>query len=269
MSAAGADRAAGEDRFEGFLPTVLFAAAAVASGVLLVVLGSRIGFSLDHWDVLLHRRGLSADVILDPTNEHPVIAPMLVWKAILGVFGMDSLTPFQLASTAAFLGSAVLLFVYVRRRVGEWAALAATLPILVLGAAADDLLLAFQIGFFGSTALGIATLLALEREDRRADLVACALLVGSLCFSSLGIPFAIGAAVRIATRPEPARRIYVVAVPWRCTRSGGSVGGTRRTARSVPRTSSTVRATWSTASPPASRRSSDWRRSAATARSTR
>ena len=213
MSAAGADRASGEDRFEGFLPTVLFAAAAVASGVLLVVLGSRIGFSLDHWDLLLHRRGLSADVILDPTNEHPVIAPMLVWKAILGIFGMDSLTPFQLASTAAFLGSAVLLFVYVRRRVGEWAALAATLPILVLGAAADDLLLAFQIGFFGSTALGIATLLALEREDRRADLVACALLVGSLCFSSLGIPFAIGAAVRIATRPEPARRIYVVAVP--------------------------------------------------------
>ena len=56
MSAAGGDRAAGEDRFEGLLPTVLFAAAAVASGVLLVVLGSRIGFSIDHWDVLLHRR---------------------------------------------------------------------------------------------------------------------------------------------------------------------------------------------------------------------
>lgn len=39
MSAAGGGRAAGEDRFEGLLPTVLFAAAAVASGVLLVVLG--------------------------------------------------------------------------------------------------------------------------------------------------------------------------------------------------------------------------------------
>ena len=213
MSAAGGDSAAGEDRFEGLLPTVLFAAAAVASGVLLVALGSRIGFSIDHWDVLLHRRGFSADVIFDPANEHPVIAPMLIFKVILGVFGMDSLTPFQLASTATFLGSAALLFVYVRRRVGDWGALVATLPILFLGAAADDLLLAFQIGFFGSMALGIAMLLALEREDRRADLVACALLVGSLCFSSLGIPFAIGAAVRIATRPEPVRRIFVIAVP--------------------------------------------------------
>ena len=219
VNAANAGSASEARRFEGGLPAALFALAAFASGVLLVILGSRIGFSLDHWDVLLHRRGLSPDAILDPTNEHPVIAPMVLFKAIVEVFGMDSLTPFQLASTVTFLASVALLLLYLRRRVGDWVALAATLPILFLGAAADDLLLAFQIGFFGSTALGLATLLALEREDRGGDVLACALLVGSLCFSSVGIPFAIGAAGqdRYADR--------TVATGLRGRRAAGSVRG--------------------------------------------
>ena len=46
-----------------------------------------------------------------------------------------------------------LLFVYVRRRVGEWLALAGVLPILFLGPAWDDLLFPFQISFFGSVGL--------------------------------------------------------------------------------------------------------------------
>ena len=46
---------------------------------------------------------------------------------------MESHAPYAVAATAAFLASVALLFVYLRRRVGDWVALAAVLPILFMG----------------------------------------------------------------------------------------------------------------------------------------
>ena len=73
--------------------------------------------------------------------------------------------------------------------------------------------MAFQIGYFGSMAAGLALLLALERDDRRGDRLACLFLTVSILFSSLGLPFAAGAAVQVLRRPDRWRRLYVVAVP--------------------------------------------------------
>ena len=66
---------------------------------------------------------------------------------------MDSILPYAVVATAFFLASVLLLFVYLSRRVGEWIAIAAVLPVLVMGTAYEDLLTAFQIGYFGSIAL--------------------------------------------------------------------------------------------------------------------
>ena len=52
-------------------PVALLAAAMAVSAVVLLVLETHITFFLDDWAVLLHRRGLSADVILDPTTSTP------------------------------------------------------------------------------------------------------------------------------------------------------------------------------------------------------
>ena len=62
-------------------------------------------------------------------------------------------------------------------------------------------------------AFGLGALLVLERRDRAGDAWACVLLVLSLTFSELGIPFIIGVAVVIALDRGPWRRAYVVAVP--------------------------------------------------------
>ena len=59
----------------------------------------------------------------------------MVYKTIQATIGMESLLPYAVASTTAFLLSVVLVYVYVRRRVGDWLALAGLLPILFLGAA--------------------------------------------------------------------------------------------------------------------------------------
>jgi hypothetical protein len=184
-----------------------------ASACLLLYLGSKLTFLLDDWEFLLYRRDFGAEAILDPHGEHIVALPVLIYKALLATVGMGSASPYRVVSTVLLLLSAALLFVYLRRRVGDWPALAATAIVLFLGAAWEDLLWPFQMTYFGSVAAGLGALLALEREDRRGEAVACALLVVSVLFGSLGISFAIGAAVHVLLGSERRRRLYVFLVP--------------------------------------------------------
>jgi hypothetical protein len=184
-----------------------------ASGCLLLFWGSKLSFLLDDWEFLLYRRGFNATTIFDPHGEHIVVLPILIYKGLLATVGMGSALPFRVVSTAFFLLSAVLLFAYLRDRLGEWPALAGTAVVLFLGAAWEDLLWAFQIGYFGATAAGLGMLLALQRQSRRGDRLACLLLTLSILFSSLGLSFAIGAAVAVALRPDRWRRLYVFAIP--------------------------------------------------------
>ena len=194
-------------------PTVLFIAAVAASGILLLTWQSHLTFFYDDWDPLLHRRGLSADALLRPDLGHIVLGVTVVYKTIQATIGMESLLPYAVASTSAFLLSVVLVYVYIRRRVGDWLALAGLLPILFLGAASTDLLVPFEIVSFGAVAAGLGALLVIEREDKRGDALGCALLVLGFTFSELALSFVLGTAVAIAQARGPLRRAYVVLVP--------------------------------------------------------
>jgi hypothetical protein len=207
-------RAPGPTRPPPVVVLVCLAAAIACSGTVLLILQSHITFYADDWLFVLDRRGFSAGVFLDPHTNHIAIAPVAIYKALLAVFGMSSALPFQIVSTLVFLLSALLLFVYLRRRAGDWPALLGSVLILFLGAAWSDLLFSFQIAFFGSVAAGIGALLALDRDDRKGDLGACALLVLSTSFSELGVMFALGALVSVALEPAPRRsRLYVALAP--------------------------------------------------------
>lgn len=192
---------------------VLLCLALAASGALLIVWQAHLTFLVDDWDLLILRPGFNAHVLLDPHARHLTLGPVLEYKAIQETFGMDSNLPYGAAATVSFLASVALLYVYVRRRVGDWVALAAVLPILVMGSAYEDLLSAFQIGYFGSMAFGIGALLVIERADGRGDAFACVLLVLSLAFAEIALAFAAGIAVAIALQRGPLRRAWVVAVP--------------------------------------------------------
>ena len=184
----------------------LLAVAIAASGVLLLVLLSHLTFFGDDWVPLLYRRGFNLDILLRPHAEHILLAPTLIYKGIQATIGMESLVPYAVISTASFLASAVLLFLYLRRRAGDWLALAGVLPVLFMGTAWEVLLWPFEVSFTASMAAGIGALLALERRERRGDALACALLVVALAFSELALSFALGAAVwMILARRKPAR----------------------------------------------------------------
>jgi hypothetical protein len=201
---------AGLDRFD---PRAALAVALAASGVLLLVWMSHLTFFGDEWDPLLYRRGFSLDVLLRPHAEHILLGPTLIYKGIQGTIGMESLLPYAVVSTLSFLGSVVLLFAYLRRRVDPWLALAGVLPVLFMGTASEVLLWPFEVSFTASMAAGIGALLALERGDERGDAIACGLLVLSLAFSELAVSFALGAAAWMILTRRPWSRCYVVIVP--------------------------------------------------------
>ena len=193
---------------------ICLAVALCASGILLIVLGSHLVFEGDDWDVVLDRRGHSPSDFLNPHQGHLVLGVVVVYKLLLVGFGMGSPIPYHVVSTLFYLAAATLMFVYIRRRVGDWLALFGTTVILFFGASALDVLSSFQMFFSGAMAAGLGALLALERGDRRGDVAACLLLAISVSFSELGIAFSIGALVRLALDREPlAPRLYVVLVP--------------------------------------------------------
>jgi hypothetical protein len=181
----------------------------------LLTLSSDLTFFQDSWAFLMTRRDFTVDAFLMPHNEHIVVIPAAIAQLLLRIFGMGSAMPEFVVLTAFLLVTAILVFVYVRRRLGPWPALMAATVLLFLGPAWQDLLWPFEIGFIGSVACGVAMLLALDRDDRRADLAACLLLALSIGFSSLGLGFAVGAAVDVLQRRRSRglRRAYVALVP--------------------------------------------------------
>ncbi|MGB0121673.1 MAG: hypothetical protein WBP55_12055 [Solirubrobacterales bacterium] len=186
----------------------------VASAALLIHYRSGLNFMLDDWAFVVYREDGGIGDFLDPHNEHISILPVAIYKLFLSVFGMGSAMPLQVFSVLIFLLSVFALYLYLRPLVGEPAAVIGCAVILFFGSAFEDLLWAFQIGFSLSVAGGIGALIMLRRQDAFGDRIACLLLTVSIISTSLGIPFAVGAAVcLLLQRNDLWRRLYVVAVP--------------------------------------------------------
>lgn len=203
------------ERLKSNAPVLLLGAALAASAVLTLFITAEMTFFQDTWEILMNRRDVSLDALMQPHNEHIVVLPTAIEQLLIRVFGMSTATPEYVLLTISLLATAALLFLYVRKRVGDWLALFAAVLVLFLGPAWEVLLWPFEISFTGSVLCGLAMLLCLEREDRIGDLAACALLALSFGFSSVGISFAVAAAVVVWQSRERLGlgRAYVVAIP--------------------------------------------------------
>ena len=181
----------------------ILAVLCATSAITLVVLGAQLGFFNDEWYILYQRPGLNAHSVLDPHNEHLIALPVLIYKALIATVGVDHQLPYRMLLAATVVALAVCIFLFVRERAGQLLALVAAAIVLFLGPAWEDLLWSFQIGFVGSLATGVAVLLALQEDSPRRNAVACALLVVSILFSDLGIPFVAAAVVAVLLRRRP------------------------------------------------------------------
>ncbi len=203
------------DDLRGKAPTLLLGIAVAASSALLLALSSGLTFFQDTWAFLLTRSGLSAHSFLTPHNEHIVVIPVAIEKLLVALFGTQSAAPERVVLMLTLAATAILVFVYVRRRLGGWLALMAAVLLLFLGQGWEVLLWPFEVSLAGSVAAGVGMLLALERNDRRGDIVACLLLTVSIGFSSLGVPFAVAAAIDslLCLRDRGWVRFYVWVIP--------------------------------------------------------
>ncbi|MBE2317438.1 hypothetical protein DVA67_015755 [Solirubrobacter sp. CPCC 204708] len=191
-------------------PWLVLAALSVLAFVTIRRAADGLFFFGDEWAFLLHRRGVSLETFFAPHNEHPSAVPVFAYKAQLAVFGMTSVTPFQVLVALMHIATGIVVFLYARRRVGAHLALVPAALMIFLGAAWEDVMWPFQIGFIGSVLFGIVALLALD--DRR-DWLACAALVLSTMSSGLGLPFLGIALIEILWDERRWRRVWVIVVP--------------------------------------------------------
>lgn len=196
-------------------PDVLLIAALGAAAILLIALGWQLTFFQDVWAVLLDRQPWNAHSLFMPHNEHLIAFQVVVEKLLVEIFGMSTARPEMLFMTATLLLAATLFYVYVKRRLGGWPALFATVLLLFFGEAWQILLWPFELNFVAPFAAGMGMLLAFEREDRRGDLIAGALLIVAIGFGSLGLSFWFAALAQIvaARQDRGWRRLWIVAIP--------------------------------------------------------
>jgi hypothetical protein len=201
----------GGDRIDGRAGWLLFAGAAAAAFALILWFGRETTFSVDELVVFMTTPHQGVSGVLQPANGHLDLTTRLVYAAFLQAFGADYL-PFRLIAAAMVVTTAALFYAYARRRIGNLAALAPALVLLVFGS--DYLHVIAGNGFTIQLALscGLGALLLLERRDRAGDVVACGLLCVGVASYSVALAFVAGIAVGMLARGQR-RRLWVIAVP--------------------------------------------------------
>jgi hypothetical protein len=216
---------------ERTLGWALLVAAMAASTALLFWLQRDLAFADDSFNWLAMVGLGGGEVLLEPYGGHLILTPLLIFKAVVELFGL-SYTGLGVVQVAMLLALSTLVYVYGRRRVGPLLALPAAVIVLFLGSAWNVMLQPMLgIQFMAAVLPGLAGILALEREDRRGDLAACLLFVLASWGFEMSFAFVVGGAVSILLRGDRWRRIWIVAVPlaiyliwkaWSSKYGGGS-----------------------------------------------
>lgn len=174
-------------------------------------LGRGTTFWVDDVTLFMLSPEFSAKAALEPHLGHFVLLPHLAYKLLFEIFGADYL-PFRMMTMVTLVTTSWLLFVWVRRRLGGWVALAPSILLLFFGADFFHVITGNGFTILGAISCGIGAFLAIERGERRGDLLACLLLCVGVATYSVALGFLLGAAIWLALTREP-RRLWVVAVP--------------------------------------------------------
>jgi hypothetical protein len=188
-----------------FLPLLVIAFA------YLIEKGRGNNFFYDDWSWIQQRRS-GLHWIIASYNQHLLAVPIALYQLLFATVGLAHYWVFRLFLTLAHVACVAAVFAYARRRIG-WAALPLTLPLLLLGSGFEYVMEPVNFGFVTSIALSVCALLALDRDDRRGDALACASLVVALACSELALVFAVGILVEFLWGHRRLDRVWIPAVP--------------------------------------------------------
>ena len=192
---------------------LVFALAAAVAAVMVLVYARGTTFALDEWRFVFEDSSIRT--LLRPENGHLIVLPVAIYKALLGVFGASSYLPFRLYSIVLTVLVAGLVYAIGRPRIGPWLSLAPALLLLFYGAGWEVEMNPATVQNQLCLAAGLGMLVVLDRGDMKGDAAACALLACSVASFTVGLAFAVAAAVEIAIRPGDAlaRRWWVFGIP--------------------------------------------------------
>lgn len=185
----------------------------LAALVVLVVAGQGQHFFYDEWAFIGGKLDALpfADRYLLPHNEHWSMFPVLAYRTLLATVGVGSYWP--------YLGLLLLLHLGVTHVLWRLMLVTGSKPIVatalaavfsVLGAGAENLVWAFQIGFVGSSLLGVSSvyLAVTGTANWRKTGVLAGLTLASVATSGVGLAYLIVVPLVLARR----RRRYAIGV---------------------------------------------------------
>ena len=190
----------------------LFTLLATIAGAVLLWAGRQTSYSPDELAWFIHSPGLDLNGALQPHAGHLILTTRLVYGLIFDVVGVDYVS-FRILTALTVIAAGALFYAYTSRRIGSLAALAPTAILLVFGSDATHMVLGNGFTVVGSVACGIGALLALDRDDRRGEVIACALLVLGVLTYTTALAFVLGIAVSLLIRPDRWQRLWIVAIP--------------------------------------------------------
>src|SRR5262249_9166068 len=139
------------------------------------------------------------------SGSHWSTVPILAFRALYEVFGLHSYRPYQFFVIVLHLSVCVLLWVIMRRAgVQAWIATACAGAFIFFGPGQQNIIWAFQIGFTGSVAYGLAQLVLADHDgpiDKR-DFIGLGFGFLSLLSSSVSVAIALVVSISTFIRRE-------------------------------------------------------------------
>lgn len=184
---------------------------AIAAGFI-VEAGRGNTFFYDEWIWIMQRRSPGSASLLEPFNNHLMALPIATYQLMYRLVGLDSQAPYRAVLLVGHLATCALLYMYLRSRVGWLVALAGAAALAFFGYTWPVIIWPISLGWVYATTAGIAALLLVDRDTRRADLGATAALVIGVASSGIAVPFVLGLTAELVLR-RSWRRMYVAGVP--------------------------------------------------------
>ncbi len=163
----------------------------------------------DEWNfVNLHRDSVISAALV-AHNGHLLFFPYVSYWLLLDVFGLAHHLPFMELLNLLNVSCGFLVYRLSRTRISPVLSAIIGSVVMFYGAASQDLLWAFQIGWLMSTAAALAGLLFVNLRTRRGDIAACIALSIAVTSTALGLAFVAGIGLSLLLWRKDWKRLWI------------------------------------------------------------
>lgn len=193
------------------LPVLVHYGSLIVGAITIMLFGRDQWFIGDDWDIIVPRADPD---MMQPHVGHWNVLPALAFHGIRNLLGIDSYLPFlALALVAHFVVAHLIWRILVRIGVHAWLAVMLAATVVFFGGGADNILWAFQFGFMGAIACGLAVVLLFDAASLRPMrvLLIVVLSVAAPMLSGSGLPVLAAAFIVGVVRVGWLRTVAVLA----------------------------------------------------------